>query len=41
MTWSERYFFPKVFFFTYRCEDCGRRFHGFRFFRRLAASRFA
>ncbi|MEO6120240.1 MAG: hypothetical protein ABIP12_06065 [Terriglobales bacterium] len=41
MSWRERYFFPKIFLLPYRCEDCSRRFYGFRFFRRTATSRFA
>lgn len=37
MSKRERYLFPKLFIRPYRCEDCGRRFYGFRFFRRLAS----
>jgi len=38
MSWRERYIFPKLFIRVYRCESCGYRFYGFRFFKRLAAS---
>jgi hypothetical protein len=38
MSWRERNVFPKLFIRVYRCEECGNRFYGFRFFRRLASS---
>ena len=43
MSWRERYLLPKLFVRPYRCEECGHRLYGFRFFHRLAtsASRFA
>lgn len=38
MSWRERYILPKLFIRAYRCEGCGHRFYGFRFFKRLTAS---
>ncbi|HUQ49996.1 MAG TPA: hypothetical protein VM056_04710 [Terriglobales bacterium] len=38
MSWRERNLLPKLLIRVYRCEDCGMRFYGFRFFRRLAVS---
>jgi len=38
MSRRERYLYPKLMMRPYRCDDCGHRYYGFKFFRRMVFS---